>query len=186
MVPLPFLLPACRTPTAHFRLRLPSPNCFLSVCFPTLFAADLKNFLPLITAPISGAANSNMSAPMHFADGTTYLRKNGTAVLPITCASAQNPLQGSFCVSDNVLIYWIAVNHQRLDTNKVVGKFGFMRPFSYHQYPNFVYHNVTKNVTQIGATEGKTRGIVCNHKYNFLHSARNLDCYASFVVVFLS
>ena len=65
-------------------LRLPSPNCFLRVCFPTLFAADLKDFLPLITSQISGAAKSNMSAPMRFAAGTTYLRKKGIAVLPIT------------------------------------------------------------------------------------------------------
>ena len=54
---------------------LPLPNCFLRVCFPTLFAADLKDFLPLITSPISGAANSNKSAPTRFAAGTTYLRK---------------------------------------------------------------------------------------------------------------
>ena len=72
-------------------LRLPSPNCFLRVFFPTLFAADLNNFLPLKTSPISGAANSNMSAPMRVAAGTTYLRKKGIAVLPITCASAPNP-----------------------------------------------------------------------------------------------
>ena len=47
----------------------------------------LKSF-----APISGAANSNMSAPMRFAAGTTYLRKKRIAVLPKTCASAPNPL----------------------------------------------------------------------------------------------
>ena len=103
---LPLL--ACRTPTAPFlpavRLRLPSacgsllrlpsrsPNCFLGVCLPTLFAADLKDFLPLITSPINGATNYNMSAPMRFAAGTTYLGKNGIAVLPITCARAPNPL----------------------------------------------------------------------------------------------
>ena len=78
------------------RLRLPcpspSPNCFLRVFFPTLFAAVLKFFLPLTTSPISGTANSNMSAPMRFAAGTTYLRKKGIAVLPITCARAPNPL----------------------------------------------------------------------------------------------
>ena len=90
------LLPSCGTPTAPFRLRLPSPNCFFTVCFPTLFAADMKDFLPLITSPISGAAKSNMSAPMRFAAGTTYLRKNGIAYLPITCARAPNPL--SFCL----------------------------------------------------------------------------------------
>ena len=70
-----------------------------------------------------------------------------------------------------------------MDTNNVVGEFGFMRAFSYHQYPKFVSHIVTKNVTQVGATECKTRGIVCKHSYNFLRSARNLDCYATFVVV---
>ena len=71
---------------------LPSPNCFFRVCFPTLFAAVLKFFLPLITSAISGTANSNKSAPTRFAAGTTYLRKNGIAVLPITCARAPNPL----------------------------------------------------------------------------------------------
>ena len=70
---------------------LSSTNCFFRVCFPTLFAADLKYFLPLITSPVSGAANSNMSTPLHFAAGTIYLRQNGIAVLPITCASAPNP-----------------------------------------------------------------------------------------------
>ena len=87
------LLPLCRTPSAPFRLRLPSPspNCFLRVCFPTLFAAVLKFFLALATSAISGTANPNMSAPMRCAAGTTYLSKNGIAVLPITCASAPNP-----------------------------------------------------------------------------------------------
>ena len=69
------LLHPYRTPSAPFRLRLPSPNCFFRVCFPTIFAADLNDFLPLVTSPISGAANSDMSAPMRFATGTTYLRK---------------------------------------------------------------------------------------------------------------
>ena len=68
-------------------------NSFFRVCFPTLLAADLKDFLPLITSPVSGAANSNMSVPMRFAAGTTKLRKKGKAVLPITCARAPNPLQ---------------------------------------------------------------------------------------------
>ena len=71
---------------------LPSPNCFLRVCFPTLSAAVLNFFLPLTTSAISGTAKSNMSAPMRFAAGTTYLRKNGIAVLPISCARAPNPL----------------------------------------------------------------------------------------------
>ena len=76
----------CLLPThkAPFRLRLLSANCFFRVCFPTLFAADLKFFLPLITSPIYGAGNSNIPAPMHFAAGTTYLHNNGIAVLPIT------------------------------------------------------------------------------------------------------
>ena len=79
-----FLLPP-------LHLRLPSPNCFLRVCLPRLFAAVLIFFLPLTTSAISGAANSNKSAPTRFVAGTIYLRKNGIAVLPITCASAPNP-----------------------------------------------------------------------------------------------
>ena len=53
----------------------------------------------------------------------------------------------------------------------------------FHQYPKLVSHIVTKSVTQVGATECKTRGIVCKHNYIFLCSARNVDCYANFVVV---
>ena len=71
---------------------LPLPKCFFRVCFPTLFAAVLKFFLPLTTSAISGTANSNNSAPTLFAAGTIYLRKNGIEVQPITCASAPNPL----------------------------------------------------------------------------------------------
>ena len=55
--------------------------------------------------------------------------------------------------------------------------------FSYHRYPKFVSHIVTKNVTQVGVEEGKTRGIVCKHNCNFLRSTGNVDCYANFVVV---
>ena len=73
-------------------LRAPSPNCFFRVCFPTLLAAVLKFVLPLTTSAISGTANSNKSAPTRFAAGTIYLRTNGIAVLPITCARAPNPL----------------------------------------------------------------------------------------------
>ena len=86
-------------PSAHFcllrvRLRLPSPSpkCFFRVCFPTHFAAVLKIFLPLTTSAIAGTANSNKSAPTRFAAGTIYLRKNGIAVLRITCVRAPNPL----------------------------------------------------------------------------------------------
>ena len=78
-------------PIAPFLFLLPLPNCFLRVCLPTLFAAVLKFFLPLTTTAISGTANFNKSAPTRFAAGTIYSRKNGIAVLPITCASAENP-----------------------------------------------------------------------------------------------
>ena len=73
-------------------LRFPSPNCFFRVFVPKVFTAVLKDFLPLKASPISGAANSNMSAPMRFAAGTTCLRKKGIAVLRIICARAPNPL----------------------------------------------------------------------------------------------
>ena len=63
---------------------LPLPNSFFKVCFPKFLEVDSKDFLPLIISPISGAANSNMSAPKRFAAGTTYLRRNEIAVLPIT------------------------------------------------------------------------------------------------------
>ena len=83
LLALLFLLPAVR-------LRLPSPNCFLGVCLPTLFAAVLEFFLPPTTSAISGTANPKL-APLRFAAGSIYLRKNGVAVLPITCACAPNP-----------------------------------------------------------------------------------------------
>ena len=88
---------ACRTPMAPFlfllpalRLRLPSPNGFLRVCLPTLFAAVLKFFLPLTTSAIPRTANFNNSGTTRCAAGTLYLRKNGIAVVPIICASAPN------------------------------------------------------------------------------------------------
>ena len=88
---LPVLPSACGS-LLRLPCHSPSPSCFLRVFYPTLFAAVLKFFLPLTTSAISGTANSNMSAPMRFAAGTTYLRKKGIAVLPITCARAPNPL----------------------------------------------------------------------------------------------
>ena len=84
-------LVACRLPIAPFLFLLPLPNCFLTVCLPTLFAAVFKLFLPLTTSAYSGTANSNKSAPTRFAAATIYLRQNGIAVLPITRASAPNP-----------------------------------------------------------------------------------------------
>ena len=83
---------ACPLPIAPFLFQLPLLNCFFRVCLHTLFAAVWKFFLPLTTSAISGTANSNKSAPTCFAAGTTYLRKNGIAVLPITCARAPKPL----------------------------------------------------------------------------------------------
>ena len=70
---------------------LPLINCFLRVFFRTLFAAVFEFFLPLTKTAFSGAANSNKSAPTRFAAETTYLPKNGIAVLRITCASELNP-----------------------------------------------------------------------------------------------
>ena len=84
LLALGFLLPPVRP-------RLPSPNCFLKVCLPTLFAAVLKFFLPVTTSANSGTANSYKSAPTLFAARTIYLRKKEIAVLPKTCASAPNP-----------------------------------------------------------------------------------------------
>ena len=71
---------------------LPLPISFFRLFFPTLFAAALKDFLLLLTSLNSIATNSNMSTPMCFATGTTYLRKKGFVVLPKTCARAPNPL----------------------------------------------------------------------------------------------
>ena len=73
-------------------LWLSSPNCFLRVCLPTLFAAVLKFFLPLTTSAISGTANPNKSALRRSAAGTKNLRKKAIEVLAITCARAPNPL----------------------------------------------------------------------------------------------
>ena len=56
-------------------LRLPSPNCFLRFCLPTLFTAVLNYFLPLTTSASSGTANSNNSAPTRFAAGLNFTQK---------------------------------------------------------------------------------------------------------------
>ena len=49
---------------------LPLPNCFPRVCPQTIFAAVWKISLPLTTTAVSGAANSNKSAPTRVAAGT--------------------------------------------------------------------------------------------------------------------
>ena len=120
-----FLLPACRTPTAPFRLWLPSPNCFLRVCLPTLFAAVLKFFLPLTTSAISGTANSNKSAPTRFAAWTIYLRKNGIAVPNNLCKCTESPSTLSTNTSIEWNLYFSWSNHLvtsfRLEMN--VGSF---------------------------------------------------------------
>ena len=72
-------------------LLLPLHNCFIRVCAPKIFAAVSKFFSPLTTSATSGTANSNKSAPTGFAAGKIYLRKNGIAVLPISCVNAPNP-----------------------------------------------------------------------------------------------
>ena len=90
------LLPVFFLLAIRLQLPSPSPNCFFRVCFPTLFVTVLKLFLRLTTSAISGTANSKKSAPTRFAAGTTYLRKNGIAVLPITCARAQIPFPSVF------------------------------------------------------------------------------------------
>ena len=90
--------------------------------------------------------------------------------------------QGVF-LSPTMLYSSRSLNHQRKETNNVVGKLWFMRALFFHQYPKMVSHIVTKNVTEGSATKCKARAIVCKHTFNFLRSARNLNCYASFVVV---
>ena len=54
----------------------------------------LQFFLRLGISIFSGTANSNKSAPTRFVAGTTSVRKNGIAVLPITYASAPNHRPG--------------------------------------------------------------------------------------------
>ena len=74
-------------------------------CFPVLFAAVLKDFIPLITSPIFVAANSNISSPMRFAAGTTHLRRKGIVFLTKPWGRAPNPLP--FCLP-TVLLYGIS------------------------------------------------------------------------------
>ena len=120
LLALRFLLP-----TAPFRLRLPSPNCFLKVCLPTFFAAVLKFFLPLTTSAISGTANSNKSAPTRFAAGTIYLRKNGIAFPNNLCKCTKSPSTLSTNTSIECNLYFSWSNHLvtsfRLETE--VGSF---------------------------------------------------------------
>ena len=102
---LPPCLPASRPPAAPFRQRLPSPspNCFFRVCFPKHFANVLKDFLPLITSPISGAANSNKSAPMRSAAGKYIFTQKWNGSSPNNlCKCAESPTT----LSTNTSIVW--------------------------------------------------------------------------------
>ena len=74
----------------------PSTQLFFQSLPSHTLCSRRERFSTVITSPLSDAANSNMSAPMRFAGGTTYLRKKGIAFLPITCAGAPNPLPSVF------------------------------------------------------------------------------------------
>ena len=232
---------------------LPSTSiCFLSVCLPTLLDAVLKLFFPLTRSATSGNANSNKSAPTHYAAGAKFFLKKRMAVLPITCAwvlkrhSVWRPIPlyseveeylmqpfftlillqkkfGNFskhwnksnysqwdqrnlltrcvsqinmyavirvfqqssklkigkclivqvlssnyyitrfelayewkateqmrcCVSNNIVLYNVSVNHEWTDTNNIVSKFWFMRTFPTDEYSQIISHISWKNKSQV-------------------------------------
>ena len=74
-------------------LIVPPPSCLRNFFFPTSAATDLNVLIPVRTFPISVAAISIKSAPTNFAAETTYLLKNGIALLPFVCANAPNLLR---------------------------------------------------------------------------------------------
>ena len=88
---------ACFMPEPALSFRHPQLNRFPRVCLPTLFAAVLKLFLPKTTSAISGAANSDKSAPTYFAAGTQCLQQY-TQMMP-------EPLQYHSSVSGVYIIY---------------------------------------------------------------------------------
>ena len=96
------LLPPFRKLRAPFRLQLPCPNCFFRVCFPTLFAAVLKFFLPLTTPAISSTANSNKSAPTRFAADDIFTQKRNSSSPENLCKSPKSPSP----LSSNRSIVW--------------------------------------------------------------------------------
>ena len=87
MLLLPWL-----TPVAVSCFSLPLSNCFLRVWIPKFICSCLEIFSPKTTSAISNTANSNRLASSRFAAETTFYGKNGTAILPITCASALNSI----------------------------------------------------------------------------------------------
>ena len=94
---------ACRTLMAPFLFLLPLPNCFLSVCLPTLFAAVLKFFLPQTTSASPGTANSNKSAPTHMCSwDDIFTQKWNCSSLNNLCKCTESPPT----LSTNTFIEW--------------------------------------------------------------------------------
>ena len=79
------------------------PNSFLRVRFPRLFAVVLKVILPLITPPVFGAENSNMSAPKRFCPcDDIFTQKRNCSSPNYLCKSPKSPSP----LSSNRSILW--------------------------------------------------------------------------------
>ena len=64
-----------------------------SQCLPShILCRALETFSNLTTPAISDAANSIKTVPIQFATGMIIFCRYGSAVIPITCASALNTL----------------------------------------------------------------------------------------------
>ena len=117
------------------------------------------------TSAVSGAANSNKSAPTRFA-ATTHSRKDGIAVLPITCANAPNPLLGC---RPNPLWNGISTCRQATMVKQLfllemkIGGFSKLqnRSVDTYRYKGYSLPLVSLNSIEIYGKEVFSRGLTC-------------------------
>ena len=57
--------------------------------------------------------------------------------------------QRRFCVSNNILLYKVSVNHEWMDANNIVSKCWFMRFFPTHEYSRIISHISSKYMPQV-------------------------------------
>ena len=52
--------------------------------------------------------------------------------------------QRRFCVSNNILLYNVSINHESMDANNIVSKLWFMRTFPTHEHCQIIAHISSK------------------------------------------
>ena len=91
--------------------------------------------------------------------------------------------QRRICVSNNILLYNVSVNHEWLDANNIVSKCWFIRTFSTHECSQIISHISSKNMSKVNTKNCWTQFFIRRIHFYFVHYPANFDCDANVSVV---